>query len=238
MKTLVSAVVVAVLCFVGYTQVGDSNETQRALFIGNSYTHTNDLPGMVANVLGDNGINLEVESITPGGRTLTQHASDATVRSTILNGDFDFVILQEQSQRPAMPQLLSDQSIPAARTLGAMAIDSGAAVILFETWGHRSGSPNTGHTSFDAMQTALTSGYWSLAEAAGGTISPVGSTWGRALSTTSVVLHSADGSHPSPAGTHLASLVMARTMLGEPLTSFPDNGIPSTEADQLAGLLW
>lgn len=196
------------------------------------------MPGMVANVHGDNGINLEVESITPGGRTLTQHASDATVRSTILNGDFDFVILQEQSQRPAMPQLLSNESVPAARALGAMAIESGATVILFETWGHQNGSPNTGHTSFDAMQTALTGGYWSLAEAAGGTISPIGSTWSRGLSTTTVALHSADGSHPSPAGTHLASLVMARTILGKPLTSFPDNGIPSAEADQLAALLW
>lgn len=238
MKALISATLIAVLLFVGYTQVGNDNETQRALFIGNSYTHTNDLPSMVANVLDKNGINLEVQSITPGGTTLLQHASNPEVRTAILNGDFDIIILQEQSQTPAMPQLLSDQSIPAAESLGAMATESGARVILFETWGHRNGSPNTGHASFDAMQTALTNGYWSLAEAAGGTVSPVGSTWARSLSSNSIVLHRPDGSHPSAAGTHLASLVMARTILGESLTSFPNNGIADADADQLAALIW
>ncbi len=238
MKVLVSAALVSVLFFFGYTQLGSNNETQRVLFIGNSYTASNDLPVMVSNVLSDNGIDLEIESITPGGTTLSQHAASPTVRSTILNGDFDVVVLQDQSETPAIPGLLSDQSIPAAEALGTFAVDSGARVILFETWGHRNGSRFSGHTSFESMQAALTSGYWSLANAAGGTVAPVGSTWARSLTTNDVALHSADGSHPSPAGTHLASMVFARTILGEPLTSFPSNGIPSNDAEQLAELLW
>jgi len=238
MKVLISAVLISVLLFLGYTQVGGNDESLRVLFIGNSYTSTNDLPSMVSNVLGENGIQLEVDSITPGGETLSEHAVNPTVRSTIATGGFDIVILQDQSETPAVPQLLSTQSMPAAEALGAMAIESGARVVLFETWGHRNGSSNSGHRSFESMQTALTSGYWSLASAAGGTVAPVGSTWARSLAANTVVLHSPDGSHPSPAGTHLTSLVMARTILGEPLTSFPTNGIPDADADQLAALLW
>ena len=238
MKSLISAALVSVLLFVGYTQVGGSNETQRVLFIGNSYTSTNDLPGRVTAILDDNGIDLEVEMIAPGGRTLGQHAFDPTVRAAIANGGFDVVILQDQSETPAIPRLLSDASIPAAEALGTMAIESGARVILYETWGHRSGSINSGHSSFEAMQSALNSGYWLLADAAGGTVAPVGSTWGRSLSENDVVLHQADGSHPTEAGTHLASLVIARTILGETLTATPTNGLPGEQADQLAALLW
>jgi len=238
MNVRISAVLIAVLLALGSTQLSGSNQSVRLLFIGNSYTATNDLPAMVANVLDGSGIDLDVESITPGGATLRQHAGDPSVRSTILDGDFDIIVMQEQSEVPAVPRLLSDQSIPAAEALGAMATESGAGVILLETWGHRNGSAISGHTSFGSMQTALTSGYWSLAGASGGTIAPVGSTWARSLEANDIALHSADGSHPSPAGTHLASLVIARTILGEPLTSFPTNGIPDADADQLATLLW
>lgn len=222
----------------GVLDLFGAGETQRALFIGNSYTSSNDLPGMVANVLGENGVDLEFEVMAPGGRTLEQHAADPAVRAAMANGRFDIVILQDQSETPAVPHLLADNSIPAAEALGAMATESGARVILFETWGHRNGSPHTGHTSFDSMQSALTSAYWLLADAAGGTIAPVGSTWARSLGTNDVVLHHSDGSHPSPAGTHLASLVIARSIIGDSLASFPSNGIPGDEADQLAALLW
>ena len=237
MKALLSALLVATALFVGYTQV-DGNETQRALFIGNSHTFENDLPGMVANVMGANGVDLEVELIATGGRTLAQHVGDPNVRTSITTGDFDLVILQEQSEFPAISQRLSNESYPAAEQLGEWASDAGVRVILFETWGHRNGSTFSGHDTFEGMQVAVSRGYWALAEASGGTVAPAGSTWARSLAANDIVLHAADGYHPAPAGTHLASLVIARTILGEPLTSFPDNGIADDEAEQLAGLLW
>lgn len=244
MKTVIAAGVLCIGLFLGYSLnmwngiQALGNETQRVLFIGNSYTHSNDLPSMVSNVTSANGVDLEIEMIAPGGWTLDQHAVDPAVRAAITNGDFDVVILQEQSETPAVPHLLGDESIPAAEALGTLAADSGARVILFETWGHRNGSMNTGHRTYASMQTALTSGYWLMADAADGTVAPVGTTWARSLDANSVVLHQADGSHPTPAGSHLASLVIARTILGEPLTSVPNNGIPDADADQLALLLW
>ena len=119
-----------------------------------------------------------------------------------------------------------------------MAAAAGADVILFETWGHSNGSTNTGHTSYESMQAALSQGYWHLADAADGVVAPVGTTWSRSLENNDIVLYEPDGYHPSVAGSHLASLVIARTMLGEALTGFPTNGLPDGEADQLAALVW
>jgi len=46
--------------------------TLRVLFIGNSYTYGNDLPGLIAQLLPARGIKLEHESVTPGGATTSK----------------------------------------------------------------------------------------------------------------------------------------------------------------------
>ena len=79
MKPLIAALLAAIALYFGYQQL-DGQEDQRALFIGNSLTFGNDLPSMVANVMGENGIGLEVEMIATSGRTLSQHAIDPAVR--------------------------------------------------------------------------------------------------------------------------------------------------------------
>lgn len=238
MKTFVACLTLAVSLVLGWSVVASGGESQTVLFIGNSHTFTNDLPAMTATVLADNGIDLEHDSITVGGRSLQQHAADAQVRSAIASGDYDIIILQEQSELPAHGPSLEGQTIPAVIDLVALADAAGSEVILFETWARRGGSDFTGHTSYESMQQAVTSGYWQMASASGATIAPVGSTWARSMQANDIALHSPDGNHAAPAGTHLASLVMARTILGASLTSVPSNGIPDADADQLALLLW
>ena len=110
-------------------------------------------------------------------------------------------------------------------------------MIMFQTWGHRSGSAYSGHASFESMHEALTFGYLTLAEAADGSVALVGSAWARSLATNTIVLHQPDGSHPTEAGSHLASLVIARAIRGETLTSTPSIGIPRDQAELLAQLV-
>ena len=75
----------------------------RFLFIGNSYSYSNGgIEQMFRNVSQstDENLVIEVESITGGGLTLQNHFENQTTQASILNGDWDVVILQEQSQLP------------------------------------------------------------------------------------------------------------------------------------------
>ena len=74
------------------------------LFLGNSYTSVNDLPNLVKQLPYQKVILWSLIKNTPGGYTLQGHSTDATSVSKINSRPWDYVILQEQSQRPAFPQ--------------------------------------------------------------------------------------------------------------------------------------
>ena len=78
-----------------------SAQVTKVLFIGNSYTDVNNLPSLVQNVALANGDTLIVDAYVPGGYTFQGHSTDANCIAKIYSQQWDFVILQEQSQRPS-----------------------------------------------------------------------------------------------------------------------------------------
>lgn len=139
---------------VGCTQVNESSEpteTENAdkelsiLFIGNSYTYFNNMPTKFFKEMAETaGYDVKVFTITKGAHTLSEFADPedkygAVVEST-LNGKrkFDFVVLQEQSTRPARDDVPEFYS--AVRNLAARIRSRGATPILYATWGHKAGS--------------------------------------------------------------------------------------------------
>jgi hypothetical protein len=68
----------------------------RVLFIGNSYTATNNLPQLLGLVASSQGDTLISDINTPGGFTFKNHFENATTRSKIAAGNWDFVVLQAQ----------------------------------------------------------------------------------------------------------------------------------------------
>ena len=92
--------------------------TYKALFIGNSYTAFNNLPNLVANLADSSGDSLIYTAHTPGGAQLWQHASNNTVLNYLAQGDWDYVVMQEQSQLPSFPDWQVAQDVfPHAETL-------------------------------------------------------------------------------------------------------------------------
>lgn len=234
MRTAVLAVLLAaVLAFVGPGFI-PSDPDLRVLFVGNSYTSTNDMPTMVETIGAANGVTIEAEWITPGGRTLREHALDPVVNDAVRDGEFDVVVLQEQSQTPARSEVFERDSIPAARRLAALAIEADTQIVLYQTWGHRNGDVWSRHGSYASMQAAIEQSYATMADAIGAEVAPVGTTWQRAMGIApGVTLHSADGSHPTPAGSYLAALVITRTLTGEPVEVAPAGIVDETIAAAL-----
>src|SRR5262249_40662188 len=114
------------------TRAGDGSKPIRILFIGNSYTYVNDLPKMLA-ALAKAGNQRPVvhDRETPGGCTLEKHWKDGKAVKKITSAQWDYVVLQEQSQRP-----LTDRArmFEYAVKLDGEIKKQRARTLLYQTW--------------------------------------------------------------------------------------------------------
>ncbi len=92
------------LFFVLVALVGSVQAQQtRVLFLGNSYTAFNSLPSLTRLLALSLGDTMVVSSSMPGGYTFNDHTTNAVSMAAIQEGNWDFVVLQEQSQLPSFP---------------------------------------------------------------------------------------------------------------------------------------
>jgi hypothetical protein len=180
----------------------------RVLFIGNSYTFANDLPGTFAGLARAGGHAVETGMVAEGGATLADAAGSTDVARAITSSRWGYVILQEQSVIPAVAWSRDGEMYPAARTLAATVAGTGAQPMLFQTWAHRDGWPEGGLPDYASMQRQIDDGYLTVARGLGLPVAPVGDAWAAVRRTApGMRLWQDDGSHPSAAGTYLAACV-------------------------------
>ncbi|HEY9176788.1 MAG TPA: hypothetical protein VIN07_03815 [Flavipsychrobacter sp.] len=109
----------------------------RVLFLGNSYTYYNNMPALVANMATTTGDTLVWEMETPGGYTLADHYTSLASKNKIKQGNWDYVVLQEQSQHPALPyQQVFNTTFVYAHVLDTMInyYNPCAETIYYMTW--------------------------------------------------------------------------------------------------------
>lgn len=200
--------------------------TKRVLFIGNSYTGVNDLPNTLREVALSLGDTIVVSSVTPGGFTFNQHSVNATTLTAIQTGNWDFVILQEQSQIPAFsPAQVQNDCVPYAKKLcdSIRANNPCAEIVFYMTWGRKNGDASNCANyppicTYAGMQQGLYDSYMMLCDSNNATCAPVGATW-RAFRNQhpTIELYSADESHPSINGTYLAACTFYNTLFRKPV---------------------
>lgn len=187
---------------------GDSGRCLRILFIGNSFTQVNDLPGTFAAMARAGGYHVETAIAAEGGAALEDQLNSADTLAKLGGSKWDFVVLQEQSQLPAVEAYRRVQMYPAARRLVATIAATGARPMFFMTWGHRDGWPENGLPTYESMQAQIAIGYLTIARELNVPVAPVGSAWlAVARNYSSLDLWQADGVHPSELGTYLAASV-------------------------------
>jgi hypothetical protein len=178
--------------------------SSHAIFIGNSFTARNDLPGQIAFLAKSRGRSFTSRSVIAGGASLRAHWNTGEAEKAIRAGGFDFVVLQEQSTLPVKNAVRMHENI---RLFDDAIRASRAKTVLYMTWARRL-TPET--------QTALTDAYVRIGKELGATVVPVGTAWQRFLAThDQPVLHDRDGSHPTPAGSFLAACVFYATLFGD-----------------------
>ena len=190
--------------------------TKDVLFIGNSYTYYNNLPNLIKEMAQLNGNDLFHESHTPGASNFSQHASNSNVLSLLNSQEWDIVVLQEQSVRPALPPLeVETQVYPYAEQLcsNIELLNESATPMFYMTWGRENGLQSycnyySPFCTYEGMQQRLIESYNYMAEVNNAELAPVGVIWQafRELNP-EINLYTSDESHPSIAGSYLASVV-------------------------------
>lgn len=186
----------------------------KVLFIGNSYTQVNDLPQVISKLAESTGDAIVYEANTPGGSTFMQHLNNATTRALIQQGDWDYVVLQGQSQEPSFPDAqFMNETYPYAKQLCEMVrqYNPSANVVFYMTWGRKNG--DSGNCPFfpplctyEGMDSLLYLRYMTMAQDFDAMVSPVGALWHYLRDNNpGIELYSSDESHPSLAGTYAAA---------------------------------
>jgi hypothetical protein len=185
---------------------GDTFPPLRVLFIGNSLTYTNDLPGTVAAIAGSAGGKISVESVTGGGLALIDHYKGATDAMAVIDrGGWDFVVLQ---QGPTSTTGLDrDTLIVAARLIDARVRARGGRTAVYMVWPSRERL-----AYFDNVRDS----YLLAAQAINGVFMPAGEAWRAAWAQDpSIQLYDFDDLHPSQLGTYLAALTIYERLTGQ-----------------------
>ncbi len=195
-------------------------QTTRVLFIGNSYTGVNDLPDMTRQLALSLGDTLVEASSSPGGMTFQGHTTNATTQSLIDQGNWDFVVLQEQSQLPSFPpgQVATD-CLPYAQALvdSIRAHSPCAEAVFYMTWGRENGDAQNCASwppvcTYEGMQQQLRLSYLQMAADNSAECAPAGMAWKRVRAEYPAInLYSSDGSHPSVAGSYLVASTLYST---------------------------
>jgi hypothetical protein len=101
----------------GCPDPGHAPTCTRVLFVGNSYTLVNDLPGMFAKLARSGAHRVEVGAAAENGWTRADQAGSSATAAKLASAKWDIVVLQEQSQLPSIEQFRQAQMYPAARRL-------------------------------------------------------------------------------------------------------------------------
>jgi hypothetical protein len=174
------------------------------LFIGNSLTYANDLPGLVSALADSAGVGPVVTgSVALPAFSLEDHWNDGRAAQEIARGGWDVVVLQQgPSALPASRELLLDYSARFDRLIRAV----GATPAMYMVWPSRQRIGD-----FDRVSES----YRLAARAIDGVLLPAGEAWRAAWRRDSTLaLYDIDKLHPSALGTYLAALVMVRRLNG------------------------
>lgn len=195
----------------------------RVLFIGNSLTAANDLPGEVQALATAEGLGWEVQAEQLGGAGLEDHWQRGSAQTRIQSGHWDAVVLQQGPS--SLPESRTNLRRWAAQ-FDRLARAAGGRSALYMVW------PELGRFSwFDRVRDS----YALAASDVSGWFLPAGETWRAAWrSDPSLALYGGDGFHPTAAGSYAAALTIFAGLSGRSPLGLPAPAtVDATTAERL-----
>ena len=220
----IQTMILSLFCLLSLAQ-NKAAKTVKVLFVGNSYIYYNNLPQICVGIASSTGDVLVTESSTPGGYTFENHFADSNTIKKIRNGpsnyinprvkdNWDYVVLQEQSQLPSDSQSIVDRKVYSFAHFLDSTIHKNndeAKTVFYMTWGRKNGDSSRCARlplvcSYEGMDSLLATNYRTMAEKNNAILAPVGAVWKLLRKKyPTLELYNKDGSHPSEAGSYAAA---------------------------------
>ena len=135
----------------------------RILMLGNSFTSSNDLPGLLAQLTG-----AQVIAHTRGGARLSEQLNPNTelgakTQAALATEPWDYVVLQEMSHGPVSS---SKSFFTSVKRLCELIREKGAVPVLFATWAYQKGGAKLAAKgwNYEDMAQKLSAAYRQAAE--------------------------------------------------------------------------
>lgn len=184
----------------------------RVLFIGNSLTYFNDLPGMVLAMAESAQVeSVVVEMAALPNYSLEDHWTSGPALNALRNrGGWSFVVMQQG------PSGLPESRVNLLEWAGRWDAEiraAGAMPVMYMVWPDQSRM-----TAFDSVSAS----YRDAATAIHSLLAPAGDAWIEIWkSDPQAPLYSEDLFHPSADGSYVAALTISSLLFARPATDFP-----------------
>ena len=194
----------------GCTFLASASDTTRILFIGNSFTGNNDMPGIFQKICRAKQKSVHVEKCWKGGASLKDQTMRPELFDAIKKGKWNVIVVQGWSKEFVQDKAYIDTTtLPyASKILDTIKAHNPCAQILFyETWGYRDGcEKDSVKLSFEQMSDTIIKGYAYMNSLFKHPVVPVGRTWlSFRQKHPEINLYDTDLYHPSKSGSYLAA---------------------------------
>lgn len=193
--------VLLLVCLGVPTSISAQNIEKNILFIGNSLTYANDLPGLVTATAAEQGIVVKSTTVAHPNYAIEDHWNDGKVQELIANGVYDFVILQQgPSSQPDGRKMLIDYGAK----FKTVCDKHDAQLSFYMVW------PSLNYYStFEGV----INNYREAANVNEAILCPVGEVWKAFIDTEkNYDYYGPDGFHPSLKGSQAAAEVIVRSL--------------------------
>ncbi|MEY4522286.1 MAG: hypothetical protein RIT10_1471, partial [Bacteroidota bacterium] len=218
--------------------VSYATEKKNILFIGNSYTHYNNMPKIFDQLASSKGYDLNVEMFAKSSHTCKMHSERKDLYEKIGSKKWDYVVFQGFSRelfyRPAH---LDTSFLPYFNRIidSIYSNHSCTNVLLYQTWGYKNGYElDSNQVSYQEMSDRIAMGYQYVSDKYALPIVPVGQVWETVKTNyPSINLYTEDNQHPSLYGSYL----VACTFFTAILKSSPIEGYKGAVSDKDAEVI-
>lgn len=179
----------------------DINAEYQLLFVGNSLTQYNNLPGLVKKIYNETGKSVSITTLLKGGTGLEDHWNSEELQPEINSGFYDYVIVQ---QGPSSQEYGRWSLMTFGGLIAESCNENSAKLAFFMVWPSR-----TYYSTFDGV----IQNYTDAAAATNSILCPVGRVWKNHFDQTEdFSYYGVDGFHPSLKGSQVAAEVIVQSL--------------------------
>ena len=194
--------VLCTACSVPRSKAHVTDKSIDVLFVGNSLTYANDLPGLLENLAMEKGFMVNTQMIAKPNYALSDHLAEGQIQS-LLNYRFDYMIVQQgpSSQEEGRLMLLD-----ACSEMKKLCDQHGTKLMVFMVW-----PAYANYTTFEGV----IQNYTEAAKKTNAILIPAGSKWKEITDKKDLSYYDSDLFHPSKKGSKMVADLIYEAIIQE-----------------------